>query len=168
MTADEHLFVAPLVRHDVGRTAYRVVYLPAEIAAGLPFEAHPRLRVEGEIAGIPFEGAFQPSARGRYLMVNPETCRAAGLSLGDDVAVRFVVADQDAVSVPDELVVALLEDRDAMAAWEALTPGRRRGLCHHVASGRREETRAIRAEAIVAALAAGDPDALPGPPKRRR
>lgn len=161
-------FAAPLTSHSVGRYAYKVVFLPQELEPRLPFEAHPRLRVDGEMAGIPFEGAFQPSPQGRYLMVNPKICRSAGLTLGEAVTVKFAVADQNAVAVPDELMMALLDEPQALAAWVALTPGRQRGLSHHVESRKRPETRMRRVEAIVFALAEGEPDALPGPPKRRR
>jgi hypothetical protein len=162
-----HAFTAPLVLHRLGRYRYRVVFLPAELEARLPFDRHPRLRIDGEIADVPVQAAWQSAGAkgGHYLMVSPAVCRAAGLALGDTVEVRFNVADADAVTVPEELADALDADPAARLAWESLTPGRRRGLAYPVASARTEATRRRRAAALIAALLAGSSQARrPGAP----
>jgi hypothetical protein len=58
-------FEGEVVHHDVGTYRYTVIFLPADIAGQLPFAEHPRLRVTGEVAEIPFSGAWQP-VRGRW------------------------------------------------------------------------------------------------------
>ena len=98
-------------------------------------------------------------------MVSPAVCRAAALRPGALVEVRFNVADPDAVPVPEELAAALDADALARAAWEALTPGRRRGLAHRVGAAKQEATRHARSAALIAGLRAGR---LPGPPPRSR
>lgn len=159
-----HAFEAPLSRHGVGRTRkiwYNVLFLPADIAEQLPLRAHPQLRVEGEIAEVPMAGAFIPAGDGRhYVIVGPTVMRDAGLAIDQLVEMRFRVADQDAVDVPDALAAALRRDGEAADAWEALTTGRRRALAHLVATARTEATRTKRVDSVLLAITGRDPGAL--------
>jgi uncharacterized protein YdeI (YjbR/CyaY-like superfamily) len=59
-----------------------------------------------------------------------------------------------AVEVPDD-VAAAIRAGGRQAAWDALTPGKRRGLLYQVATAKTAPTRAKR----IAALVAGLPDA---------
>lgn len=151
-----HAFEAPLERHGVGRDRklwYNVLFLPAATAAQLPLAAHPRLRVEGEIADVPVANAFIPAGDGRhYVIVSPEVIAAAALRLGQRVGMRFRIADQDAVAVPPDLALALSRDSAAQSAWGALTVGRRRALSHFVDSAKQAATRARRIAAVMAAV----------------
>lgn len=153
MSYFDHSFEAPIVEHWFeDKFAYTVVWLPPEVAEVLPFKEYPRLRVEGEVAEQSFEGACMP-VRGRwYLMVSKKAMKAAGVSLGDEVEVRFRIADQDAVDVPVDLTRALEADAAALARWDALTPGKKRGLAFRVAQAKRPETRAKRIAEVLEAL----------------
>lgn len=130
---------------DYEKYLYCVIYLPAEIAAQLPLSVHPRLRVEGEINEYPFSGAFIPSNRGHHLILGSARLKAMGLKVGMSVELRFNIADQNGVDVPEELLGALLADKAAQQAWDALTPGKQRGLAHFVGSAKTEATREKRA-----------------------
>lgn len=168
-----HEFEGPIERHGVGRDRkvwYTVVFLPEALTSGLPFDRHPQLRVEGEIADVPVKGAFLSSGDGRYyLIVSPETLKAGSIAPGQTVAVRFRIADQDAVDVPPALEQALRGDTAATEAWEALTTGRRRALAHHVATAKGEATRARRAEAVLVAITGRTPsDRVAGDVERLR
>lgn len=161
-----HAFTGRLVIHRLGHYRYRAVFLPPALAAGLPFRGRTPLRISGEVADVPIEGAWQPAGEaaggGHYLMVSPAICRAAGLAIGDAVEVRFNVADRTAIAVPDELARALAADAAARATWEALTPGKRRAIAVQVDAARTAPTRERRVATFVAALAAGrDPTARP-------
>ncbi|MEO1491517.1 MAG: YdeI/OmpD-associated family protein [Pseudomonadota bacterium] len=145
-TAFPHCFEAEIVRHDVGSTryAYTVVFVADEVAAGLPLAERPRLRVEGEIGDVPFEASLTP-VRGRwYILLSKTMLKSIGAAVGDTIPVRFTIADQDAVAVPDALRAALAEDDGARALWEAATPGKQRGLAYRVASAKTDPTRAKR------------------------
>lgn len=137
---------------DYERYLYSVIYLPAEIAAQLPLAVHPRLRVEGEINDYPFSGAFIPSSRGHHLIIGSARLKAMGLKVGMPVELRFNIADQDGVDVPEELLGALFDDKAAQQAWDALTPGKQRGLAHFVGSAKTEATREKRAIGIALGL----------------
>lgn len=142
------------------RYSHACVYLPDELAREL-LEGRTRLRVRGEVNELPFAGAWQPSKGRYYLLLSRTMCRAGGFAVGDRVEVRFRVDDPDAVTVPAELERALAGNRRAMKAWQALTPGRRRGLAHLVASARTAVTVAKRVGAVVDGLCGRA--ALPGP-----
>lgn len=160
MTAYPHAFEATVVHHMVGTYRYTVVFLPGEIAAALPLDRHPRLRMSGEVGDVPVSGAWQP-VRGRwYLMLAKPVLRDAGAAVGDTVHVRFRVEDPEAVEVPGALRRALEADAAARAAWDALSAGKRRGLAHRVLSARTPPTAERRLRAVLAALR-GDPGAPP-------
>jgi hypothetical protein len=57
-----HHFDAEIALHPVGKYNYTVVYLPASIAAELPFESSARLRVEADLSGVQVKGAWQPAS----------------------------------------------------------------------------------------------------------
>ena len=136
-------------KHDFGRIAYTVAYLSKDLRKQLPLDKHPRLRIDGEVCGIRFNGALHPS-RGRwYVLLPKKMLKKCGLKLGDDVLVMFRIADQNAVDVPDELRKALEANDRAGEAWRALTPGKRRGYAFRVASAKRPDTRANRVEEVL-------------------
>lgn len=152
----DYSFEGLIERFGVGKTRtiwYTVLLLPTDMHAELPFARYPRLRVDGEIADIPVTGAWMPTGGGRrYFIVAPRVMKDAAVGVGDLVEMRFKIADQDAVDMPSELMAALLADPMAMAAWEALTPGRKRGLTHRVHSAKSLATRARRVAEVVTEL----------------
>lgn len=134
-------FRAPIEMLDFGRFCYRVIYVPDSVAGDLRLADHPRLRVDARIARLPLNAALQPSGGRWYVLLSRRFLREAGAKVGDEVEVTFTVAaDQAAVEVPAALAQALRRRADARALWEALTPGRRRGLAHRVAQAKRAET----------------------------
>lgn len=154
-----HEFDGPLRRFGVGRNRqiyYTVLFIPPELKAALPFATYPRLRVEGEIADLPVEGAWMPAGDGRhYSIVAARVLRAVNGKVGTVLGMRFRIADQNAVDVPPELAAALMEDAQAYALWEALTPGRRRGLTHRIHSAKSADTRKRRTADVIALLKGG-------------
>ncbi|MEO0620165.1 MAG: YdeI/OmpD-associated family protein [Pseudomonadota bacterium] len=157
MSYFSHAFEAPLTHHEVGskRYQYVVVYVPDDVAGVLPLSEFPRLRIEGEINDQPFEAALNPAGGVWYLMVPKGVREATGLGLGDIADVRFRVGDQDHVDVPVELRDALAGDARACAAWDVLTPGKKRGWAHLAGKPKRQETRHRKAAVVVEALRDG-------------
>ena len=151
-----HSFEGPIDRFGVGKTRkvwYTVLFLPPDLEAELPFAVYPRLRVEGEIADLPVEGAWMPTGDGRrYFIVAPRVLKGAEIGVGDMVEMRFGIADQTAVEVPAELAAALKQSPDAQEAWQALTPGKQRGLTHRVHGAKAPETRRRRTDEVIAIL----------------
>lgn len=164
MSFYSHSFVGEVSLLHYVPYSYTVIFVPEAVQGELPLAQYPRLRVVGEIAEHDFNAALIPSKEGRHIILSPELLKATGLRLGDAVEVRFNVADQDAVPLPEELEAALASDPIALQAWDELSPGRRRGLAHLVAKPKTAATRSRKAAELAGLLASGSP--LPGPPSR--
>lgn len=149
-------FETRIAHHDLGTYRYTVVWLDEDIAADLPFDGQPRLRIVGEVADVPIEGAWQPS-RGRwYLMLGKPLLKAAGKGVGDEVEVRFRLAPPDDVVLPEALERALDADPQARSAFELQTIGKQRALAHRVGSAKGAATIARRVAEVLDALAGRD------------
>ena len=146
-------------RHGVGNSrviTYKVLFLPPNLMANLPFDLFPRLRVEGEIADVPVRGAWMPVGDGRrYFIVSPDIKKNTGLDVGDLVEMRFRIDDQDHVDVPSALQRAVDADPETQGRWEALSAGKKRMFTFHVASARSPETEAKRVAEAKAAIDQG-------------
>ncbi|MBL8213187.1 MAG: YdeI/OmpD-associated family protein [Bryobacterales bacterium] len=152
MSRYPYAFEGEIVHHNLGTLRYTVVFLPDKLAAQLPFNSQPRLRVRGLLGDVPFSGAWQPS-RGRwYLMLSQRTLRSSGYAVGDHVPVSFEIDDQHRVDTPPVLLRAIQADPDAQTFWDTLTAGKQRAMAHLVASAKTAETREARLERVMDAL----------------
>lgn len=151
-----HQFEAPIEKFGVGKTRkiwYNVLFLPKALEADLPFDQYPRLRVEGEIADVPIANAFIPTGDNRYyVIVAPNVLKDAHLRLGDMVEMRFRVADQNHVEIPELLQRAIEQSKDRTQAWGALTPGKQRMLAQHVLSAKTPPTQKKRVDEAIEAF----------------
>lgn len=143
-------FEGPVTHHDVGssRYLYKVVFVPDEVKADLPLDTYPRLRITGEINGHPYQGACTPVRGRHYLLLSNAFLETIGAEVGDDVEVRFAIADQDAVDVPVPLVHALQENPEMQALWDEQTPGKQRALAYIVSSAKTAPTIAKRIDQV--------------------
>lgn len=139
-------------KHDFGRMAFSVLYVPRSLEKQLPLQEFPRLRIEAEINGVRHNGALQPGGGRWFLMLSKRLQKLCQISLGDSVTVDFEIADQNAVDVPRELLHAIEADRRAEQLWDSLTTGKRRSLAHYVDSAKRPETREKRVEEVLELL----------------
>lgn len=158
-------FEGPVEHHFLGTMRYTAIFLPAEIAARLPFDKAPRLRFSGEINDAPIAAAWQPSKGRWYAMLSKPLLRATGLGPGDMAQMRFRLEPLDAVDHSPELERALQARTDLRAAWEALTPGMRRGQVHRLNQAKTSTTRSKRLAEVLAALGGEAPWRTP--PKGR-
>ncbi len=117
------------------------IVLDPKLTPNLPFDAHPKLRVDAEINGFSHEGAFVPIYGGHYMMVSKRLRKMIGAEVGDRVTVRFKVADQDAVRVPSILMDAFEDAPDARALWDEMPVGKRRSWCVQIDKAKAEQTK---------------------------
>ncbi|MEM6427604.1 MAG: YdeI/OmpD-associated family protein [Deinococcota bacterium] len=154
MSYYDYTFEGEIVNHDVGYI-YTVIFLPEHLIGELPLDKYPRLRIEGEVAEQPFEGAWQP-VRGRwYVMLSKDLLKAAEVMLGDIVEMRFRVVDQNTVDIPAELQQVINFRDNISEVWETLTPGKQRGFAHHISSAKTLPTRQKRLHQVIRALEEG-------------
>jgi hypothetical protein len=144
----------------MGEAVYTVLRLPPD-AAGALGQAR---RVAGEIAEHPVNLAVNRDGEGAFLWAGRSLLDRIGIAPGERVELRLRLAPDDLVDTPDDLAAALRSAGQG-AAWEALSPGRRRGALYGIEQAKGAATRARRIAALVAALAAGE---APGRPAGRK
>jgi hypothetical protein len=151
-----YAFETEVERFGVGKDRkiwYNVLFLPSDLKLQLPFQKYPRLRVEGEIADVPVANAFIPAGDGRsYVIVSPKVLKDAQIAIGDRVEMRFQIADQDFVDIPEDLKVAVDRDPAVKKAWDSIPSGRKRMAVQHVISAKTAPTRARRMNEALDAL----------------
>jgi hypothetical protein len=135
-----------------GRATHTILRLPADVAEAL--RASGARRVEGEINEHPVNLTLSRAlvVEGLFLWAGQSLLDRIGIRPGDPLEVRLRPAPSDAVDTPDDVELALRQ-AGRTDTWEALTPGRRRGLLYRVETARTAPNRAKRIAALVAALA---------------
>jgi uncharacterized protein YdeI (YjbR/CyaY-like superfamily) len=93
---------------------------------------------------VTFEGAVETLEMGRstYTIIRVPPAAAAVL---EAAGARRVEGEIDDVALA-------LSRADRMQAWDALTPGKRRGLLYRIDTAKTQATRAKRIDALVAGL----------------
>jgi len=147
-------FSAPLLFDSEIAKGYmkHFVPVPAKVADALAESGATRLC--GSLGPHAFRRTLHDRPDGsRCLKFGEGWLRDVGLREGDELAVTlYPDPDPDRVDIPDELAAALDEDPEAAVLWAAATPGRQRTLAYGVARAKRSETRARRAQALLAQL----------------
>jgi hypothetical protein len=132
-----------------GRSTYTILRLPENVVTALGKAR----RVEGEIAEHPVNLALSraPVVDGVFLWTGQSLLDRIGLTPGEPVEVRLHPAPDDRVDL-DPDIEAALRSGGVLDQWEALTPGRRRGLLYQIATAKTEKTRLTRIAKLVGSL----------------
>ncbi|SHJ68178.1 protein of unknown function [Hymenobacter daecheongensis DSM 21074] len=133
----------------------QIIIVPLAVVEALGGKA--TRRVLGTLNNYPIRLSLLPLSTGeRYLMVNKDLCRAAGVQLGQCVCLTLAPdPNPDHIDLPDELAEALAAWPEAQTGFEHHTPGSRRAIAYHIAIAKQPETRARRAVEVAERLAAG-------------
>ncbi|MEL7254043.1 MAG: YdeI/OmpD-associated family protein [Pseudomonadota bacterium] len=144
-------FEGQVVPMEWGKSAYTVLPLPGGVSDAL--DAQGVKRVDVELNDCPFNMALTKASviDQVFVYTGKKVLAEAGIEPGELIDVRMRKADQGAVDVPNDLLLAVRQG-GVMEAWEALTPGRKRALVHTVVSAKREETRCGRLAKLIAEL----------------
>jgi hypothetical protein len=136
---------------DWGTSTYTFLRLPDEVAAR--FAAEGAQRVEGEINEFPVNLAptRTPVTEETFLWTGKSLLDRIGLAPGDEVEVRLRKAADDDVEVPEDIAAAL-RAAGVSHLWDALTPGRRRGIIYQVGTAKRQEARDKRIAKLIGDL----------------
>ncbi|MEM8536344.1 MAG: YdeI/OmpD-associated family protein [Pseudomonadota bacterium] len=151
MTDAYYAFEARVEPMEWGKSVYTVLRVPSEVAAALA--AQNAKRVEGEINNHPVNLALTkaPVIDGVFLWAGKTLLDEIGISPGDLLDVRLRKADDSVVEVDTDVMLAIRQ-AGATDRWNALTPGKRRGLLHGVTTAKRAETRQKRIAKMIADL----------------
>lgn len=142
-------FEAEIIAMEWGTSVYTVLPLPDEVVDALGRA----IRVEGEIADHPVNLALTkaPVLKQHFLYTGRALLREIGIEPGQRITVRLRAADETLVEVPADVGLAL-KTEDLSAVWNALTPGKRRGLLYQVSTAKRAATRESRIQKLLAEL----------------
>jgi hypothetical protein len=147
-------FTARIETLEWGKSTYTILRLPVHVAAR--FAAEGAGRVEGEINEFPVNLAptRAPVLAETFLWTGKSLLDRIGIGPGDDVEVRLRKAPDDEVETPDDIAAAL-RAAGASHMWDALTPGKRRGLLYKIGTAKTQATRDKRIAKLIGEL--GDP-----------
>ncbi len=114
-------------------------------------------RVVGTLNNHPVRlGLLPATGGGRYLMINKDTCRAAGVQIGQHVTLSLAPdPNPEAVDLPAELAEALAAWPEAEIRFNEYSASHRRAMAQRVATAKQVETRARRAVELAEWLATG-------------
>ena len=133
----------------------QTIVVPAEVLAGLGSKGTKRVVVTIRSHALRL-GLLPLAGGGRYLMLNKDICRAAGIALGQEVEVSIAPdPNPDHVDLPAELTEALTAWPEAETAFHAYCGSHRRAMARLVAEAKQPETRARRAVQLVERLGRG-------------
>lgn len=154
-------FEAAVQKRDYGRYFYSIVCLPENLVNALIPQRPARFRVHATIAEVPIDGAFQKYKNTYYLILNKKVMRSANARIGDVIEVRFSLATDDDVVMPDALRAALLANEEIGSRWSILTPGARRSYAHYINSAKSAALLHHRLEVLFSFLATLAPSSAP-------
>lgn len=148
MSDDWISFEGQVVSMPWGDAVYTVLPLPPEVTEQL--RQQDAKRVEGEINDHPINAALStaPVIDATFLWTGKTVLKACNITPGEILDVRLRKVDPDHVEVADD-VLAALRAAEATDAWDALTPGKQRGLLYLVNTAKRADTRARRIATLV-------------------
>ena len=135
-----------------GKSTYTILPIPIEVSSAL--QAAGAKRVEGEIGDFPINLALTkaPVIDQVFVYTGKTFLRDSGIAPGEEVEVRMRPAPEQLVETPEDLILALRQ-AEMTDRWEALTPGKQRGLIHTINTAKRAETRAKRIAKVLSDLA---------------
>ena len=124
--------------------------VPASVTGAFGRRSH--VPVAGTADGFPLKATLVPVGGGRHrLFLNGQVRSGIGKGPGDQVEIRVRLDTSDRMpELPTDLEEAL-QARDALAAWEALRPSRRKESLVVLADAKRAATRQKRITRIVQA-----------------
>lgn len=139
---------------EMGAATYTILRLPVDVVQALGKAR----RVEGEINDHPVNlGLSRISyVDGAFLWCGRSLLDRLEIDAFEPVTARLRPASDDAVDLSEDVAAALLRG-GALALWEALTPGKRRGMLYQIDSAKTDATRAKRIAALVQSLTEGPP-----------
>ena len=141
----EHQFEDFLTKQDFGFLNHHYLTIPPEVADD--FASRDVRRVIASFNGKEYRRAINGRKDGEKLLIlGNSILRDLKLKMGDRV--KVILRDDpnpDEIELGEEFEEVLEQDDEAAARWATFTPGKQRGLCYYINSGKRVETRIKRA-----------------------
>jgi hypothetical protein len=146
--AEKHTFRSTI---EAARGGGAVAQIPPDVTTALG--GLKQMRVVGTVNGVSYKSSTMPYRGAFYLGVHKATREAAGVAIGDEVAVEIALDESPRVlKLAPELEAALAAQPKLRARFDALSFSRRRELADPIREAVKPETRATRLEKALARL----------------
>jgi hypothetical protein len=141
-------FTATVERFD-GKGGWYYLEFPYDVKE--LFGTRAAIRMKGRLNNVEIDRALMPMKSGYHMIALSTALRKLmKVRLGDRVKVEiWKNEDPDRLDMPEELVETLEFMPELKQAWEKITIGKRRGICHWINSGHAIETRAKRVAEVL-------------------
>jgi hypothetical protein len=141
-------FTATVERFE-GKGAWYFLEFPHDVKE--LFGTRAAVRMKGRINNVEIDRALMPMKSGFHVIALSGALRKQlKVREGETVEVEiWKNEDPDALDIPEELAETLDFMPELKQAWESITIGRRRGICHWVGSAKTIATRAKRVAEVL-------------------
>jgi bifunctional DNA-binding transcriptional regulator/antitoxin component of YhaV-PrlF toxin-antitoxin module len=152
---DEMTFKTRLVRPE-GVGTWTFAPVPMDIPDRSQLKA--RMRVKGEIDGVPYRSSLMPAGGGELFVVVPKPLRdKIGKKSGDVVTMTLQLDSAHFIlNVPNDLARALAKNPKAKAWFEKIAPSHRKAYVQWIEQAKKKETRQTRIKRAVRMLSEGE------------
>lgn len=135
--------------------SWAFLVLPQDASEQLPRRG--RTTVDGTLNGVAFRETLEPDGqRSHWLKVTAELRKAAGVDVGDTVALEMAPVPQEPdPAVPTDFEEALQAHPEALSAWGTTTTVARVDWIHWITSAKQAKTRLKRISDACDMLASG-------------
>ena len=149
------IFKTRLVRPE-GVGTWTFAPVPLDIPGRALLKA--RMRVKGEIDGVPYRSSLMPAGGGELFVVVPKPLREKiGKKSGDVVTMTLQLDNARlTLSVPTDLARALGRNSKARAWFDKIAPSHRKAYVQWIEQAKKKETRQIRIKKSVRMLSRGE------------
>ncbi len=115
------------------------------------FGTRAAVRIKGRLNDVEIDRALMPTKSGFHVIaLSGELRKKLKARAGDSVKVKiWRNPDQDELELPEELVATMDLIPELQRAWDAISVGRKRGICHWINSGKHIDTRAKRVAEVL-------------------
>ena len=140
--------VAPMVW---GKNTYTILPIPPDVIDQLALGGGKRVELEINDQSFELSLTKAPVLAETFVYTGKRILTATAVTPGELLSLRIRGSDPNKVDLSDD-VRAMLIAGEVLAAWEALSPGKRRGLLHPIQTAKRPETRRARIQHLCAYL----------------
>ena len=149
------VFKTRLVRPE-GVGTWTFAPVPVDVSGRAQLKA--RMRVKGEINGVPYRSSLMPAGGGELFVVVPKQLRdKIGKESGDVVTMTLQLDNAPPIlNVPTDLARALARNSKAQMWFGKIAPSHRKAYVQWIEQAKKRETRQIRIKRAVRMLSEGE------------
>ena len=88
-----------------------------------------------------FPCALSPRGEGHFIAISKKLMKEAAVAAGQEITVFIRLDEDDGLTLPEELAEVLEQDALGSKLYNALNPGKKRGMIYYISSSKNIDTR---------------------------